>query len=152
MGNKRHTKLQCSPKAKGDDNKFTCYTSYDLQKLKKSWNIRHSDDLITSDEPKEIWTILKDRLHNVCNKESCWLRQNFVSSAIGTELLNSFSPQQPKSWKKEPYEWLTTTDIQNVMKQYEDAYDDFEFIGPSPIDYDKNVNNQCVWPELCISI
>ena len=65
------------------------------------------------------------------------------------ELLNSFAPEQPANWKKNPYEWLTTVDIQNVMKQYEDVYDDFEFIGPSPIDYDNNVNNQCVWPELC---
>ena len=146
---KKFGKLKCSPKVDGNDNNFSCYTSEDLKNLKKAWNIRHSDDLITSDDPKKIWTSLKDRLHNVCNKESCWLRQNFASSEIGTELLNSFAPQQPKSWKKEPYEWLTTTDIQNVMRQYEDAYDDFEFIGPSPIDYDIKVNNQCVWPELC---
>jgi hypothetical protein len=149
MGNKRIQKLNCSPTRKGSDNKFTCYTSDELKRLKTMWNVRHIDDLIMSDEPKEIWTGLKDRLHNVCNKESCWLRQQFVTSDVGTELLNSFSPQQPKIWKKNPYEWLTTTDIQNVMKQYEDAYDDFEFIGPSPIDYNKNVNNQCVWPELC---
>ncbi len=141
--------LKCSPRNGGNDNNFTCYTLDNLIKLKKSWNIRHSDDLISSVEPKEIWTSLTDRLHNVCNKESCWLRQNFVSSALGNELLNSFAPQQPLSWKKKPYEWLTTTDIQKVMKQYEDIYDDFEFIGPSPIDYDTNVNNSCVWPELC---
>ena len=142
-------KLRCSPSIGGNSDKYTCYTLEDLTKLKKSWNIRHDDDLILSSEPKQIWNSLKERLNNVCNKESCWLRQNFVSSRLGNELLNSFAPQQPVSWKKNPYEWLTTTDIQKVMKQYEDAYDDFEFIGPSPIDYDTNVNNACVWPELC---
>lgn len=147
--NKKYAKLECSPKVDGIENNFSCYISDDLKKLKNAWNIRHTDDLITSDDPKEIWTKLKDGLHNVCNEEACWLRQKFVSSTLGTELLNSFSPQQPKKWKKKPYEWLTTTDIQNVMKQYEDTYDDFEFIGPSPIDYDTNINNQCVWPELC---
>ena len=146
---KKYTKLKCSPKENGIENNFSCYITDDLKKLKNFWNIRHADDLITSHDPKEIWTTLKDRFSNVCNQEACWLRQNFVSSTIGTELLNSFSPQQPKSWKKKPYEWLTTTDIQSVMKQYEDTYDDFEFIGPSPIDYNTNINNQCVWPEIC---
>lgn len=41
----------------------------------------------------------------------------------------------------------------NVMYQYEMAYPNFSFIGPSPIDFDKekvNTNGgQCVWEELC---
>ena len=36
------------------------------------------------------------------------------------------------------------------MKQYEDAFPFFEFIGPSPIDYDKHIAyGECVWEELC---
>ena len=139
--------LICSP-TKGEK-KYSCFNSRDLKKLKESWNIRHNDDVIRFDEPKEIWLSLKEKLHNVCKKESCWLRQNFVKSELGRQLLSSFVPEKPKSWKKKPYEWLSTTDIQKVMKQYEDAYDDFEFIGPSPIDYNTNINNSCVWPELC---
>jgi hypothetical protein len=146
--NFRPDNLICSPK-KGDKN-FSCYNSEDLEKLRQSWNVRHKDDIISFNEPKEVWKSLKERLHNVCKKESCWLRQNFVSSNLGKELLTSFVPEKPKKWKKKPYEWLSTKDIQNVMKQYEDAYDDFEFIGPSPIDYDTHIyNNSCVWPELC---
>lgn len=139
--------LICSP-TKGEK-KYSCFNSRDLKNLKESWNVRHNDDVITFDEPKEIWLSLKDKLHNVCKKESCWLRQNFVKSELGRQLLTSFVPEKPKSWKKKPYEWLSTTDIQKVMKQYEDAYDDFEFIGPSPIDYNTNINSSCVWPELC---
>ena len=46
--------------------------------------------------------------------------------------------------------WLNSTDIENIMQQYEDAYPNFEFIGPSPIDFDKVLmNNKCVWDELC---
>jgi hypothetical protein len=38
----------------------------------------------------------------------------------------------------------------NVMKQYEDAYKCFDFIGPSPIDYDTHkLYGDCVWEELC---
>ena len=36
------------------------------------------------------------------------------------------------------------------MRQYEKAYKCFEFIGPSPIDYDtRKLYGQCIWQELC---
>ena len=36
------------------------------------------------------------------------------------------------------------------MKQFEKKNPDFEFIGPSPIDYDKHISyGECVWEELC---
>jgi hypothetical protein len=36
------------------------------------------------------------------------------------------------------------------MKQYEKAYKCFDFIGPSPIDFDtKKLYGECVWEELC---
>ena len=36
------------------------------------------------------------------------------------------------------------------MKQYEKKYPKFDFIGPSPIDYDKHLAyGECVWEELC---
>jgi hypothetical protein len=37
-----------------------------------------------------------------------------------------------------------------VMKQYEKAYNCFDFIGPSPIDFDtRQLYGECVWEELC---
>ena len=36
------------------------------------------------------------------------------------------------------------------MKQYENVYKCFEFLGPSPIDYDTHMHNgDCVWEDLC---
>jgi hypothetical protein len=56
----------------------------------------------------------------------------------------------PDSWKKKPNEWLSSVDIMKIMKQYENKYNDFEFLGPSPIDYDAHkYNGECVWEELC---
>ena len=41
-------------------------------------------------------------------------------------------------------------DLTKVMKQYENAYHCFEFIGPSPIDYDEHYHDgECVWNDLC---
>ena len=56
----------------------------------------------------------------------------------------------PKKWKENKNEWLNTLDIEVVMKQYEKKYKDFMFIGPVPIDFDKELHpGNCVINELC---
>ncbi len=44
-------------------------------------------------------------------------------------------PAAPAGWKSDPDMWLNTNDIANVLNQYEEAYPDFEFMGPFPIDF-----------------
>lgn len=142
--------LKCSPKKDSDILEFTCYTTTNLNKLKKKWNLKHKDDIIESNKPKDIWKFLSNRFKNVCKQESCWLRQEFIKSNVGKDIMNnSFAPQQPDEWTEKPRQWLDSNNIRIVMKQYEKTYNDFEFIGPSPIDYNSiNEDNEYVWPEL----
>ena len=143
-------KVQCGPKSK-EENDFTCYSNESLIKLKDMWNHRHPDVLITSNDPSVIWTMLKQNLRSVCNKESCWLKQNFAKNGLDNELLHyTFAPKSPDTWKKNPNEWLSSLEIENVMKQYENEYPCFDFIGPSPIDFKSpKMYGECVWEELC---
>lgn len=143
--------LQCSPSHKKNKSGFSCYSNDDLYKLRDLWNMRHPDAVIKTNEPKEIWESLKRYMSSVCNKESCWLKQNFVGDTrMRKELEDAFAPKSPSEWKKNPNEWLSSVDILDVMKQYEKAYKCFDFIGPSPIDYDaKKLYGECVWNELC---
>jgi len=141
-------KQQCSPATKKKG--YSCLSDDALYKLRDLWNIRHPDVAINSNDPKEIWEKMKNNMKSVCNKESCWLKQGFVNGQLNKELENSFAPASPSEWKKNPNEWLSSLDIMNVMKQYEAAYKCFEFIGPSPIDYDTHkLYGECVWEELC---
>ena len=141
-------KLNCSPENR--DKEFTCYTDNDLKHLKKMWHARHPDKPIKTNDSKEIWLMLKNYYRNICNKESCWIKQMTNGTKMEKELLDSFAPKSPNDWKKNPNEWLSSIDILEVMNQYEKKYKCFEFIGPSPIDYDTHkVNGECVWEELC---
>lgn len=143
-------KLNCSPKDKNDVKEYTCYTDTDLQKLRDMWNARHPDKKITTNDSKEIWEMLKNYYAKICNKESCWVRQMTKGTKMEKELLNSFAPVSPIEWKKNPREWLSSIDIIEVMNQYEKSYKCFEFLGPSPIDYDTHkLYGECVWEELC---
>ena len=94
--------------------------------------------------------MLKNYYAKICNKESCWVRQMTKGTKMEKELLNSFAPVSPIEWKKNPREWLSSIDIIEVMNQYEKSYKCFEFLGPSPIDYDTHkLYGECVWEELC---
>ena len=148
---KKYTKKACSPKRNGESLPFTCYTSKSLHKLKDIWNMRHPDQHIKSDNPRKIWEELRNLTKNTCSSESCWLRHQCIKNDIDKNFWdNNFAPLSPKEWRKNPNEWLTTTDIQKVMAQWEYANPNFLFIGPSPIDYDEHVIfGECVWEELC---
>jgi hypothetical protein len=141
-------KSRCSPNPNKKD--YTCLEDETLYKLKDLWNARHSDQQIMASNSKDIWDQLNNKLSNVCNKESCWLKQKFVEGKLDKELKNSFAPFSPKEWEKKPNEWLSSTDIMDVMKQFESTYKCFDFIGPSPIDFDTHeLHGECVWEELC---
>ena len=143
-------KINCSPKPKSEVNDFSCYTTKSLYKLRDLWNARHPDVKIITNSPKEIHQQISDKLSSVCNKESCWLKQKADFGKVSSEMSESFAPESPIEWKKNPNEWLSSVDIMNVMKQYEKAYKCFDFIGPTPIDFDKKrLYGECVWDELC---
>ena len=107
--------------------------------------------MIETNNSREIWNQLKEHMSNTCEQENCWLRQKFIANNLDTNLLSyTFAPRAPQKWKENPNEWLTSTDLEKVMKQYENSYPCFSFLGPSPIDFDhKKVYGSCVWDELC---
>jgi len=143
-------KVNCSPKDKKEKNNFTCYTDKSLYKLRDLWNARHPDKKIITNNSKEIHNLLTNYLSRSCNKESCWIKQKDEFGKLNKNMFDSFAPESPQEWKKNPNEWLTSVDITNVMKQYEKAYKCFDFIGPTPIDFDtKKLYGECVWEELC---
>jgi len=145
---KKFKQLNCSPTSKLN---FSCYTPQLLNKLKAEWNTKHSTNKIKSNDPRKIWEQLKTELSGKCSTERCWLEQNFMLNKTDSRFnQHTFAPNAPSTWKKNPNEWLSSTDINKVMKQYEKAYPKFRFIGPSPIDFNKKkLFGQCVWNDLC---
>ena len=130
--------------------RYTCYTDETLMSMKRRWNARHPDVLIKADTPREVWEELKRNMADVCDSERCWLRQHFMVGQVDSALKNyTFAPSAPASWKKTPDEWLTSLDIDRVMKQWERKHKEYVY-RTSPIDFDnKMTEGECVWNELC---
>ena len=152
---KTFKKLKCSPNRKNNLSKknkaFTCFNDENLFLFKRVWN-QNSNDKIKTNDVKEIWNFFKKTLKKKCYNELCWLTSKNITSIQNKELLAKqiFKPFAPDSWKTKPYEWLSSIDITEIFRQYEDRYKNFKFIGPSPIDFDeKKMFSSCVWEELC---
>ena len=73
---------------------------------------------------------------NKCNSQKCWLEQPFIDKMHELEKKEltelTFRPTGPEG----KFEWLNTTHIDNVMKQYETTHKDFKFLGAVPMDFD----------------
>jgi hypothetical protein len=145
--------LNCHPSLKKYSKKVlehSCLTSETLTILKNTFNKHNPEKKIETTEPKEIWNNLYHKIPN-CDKETCWL--NYIPDKNLEYKLKKelFTPFQPSDWKKNKNAWLSNLDIEDVLKQYQQAYSPkFLLLGPTPIDFDTKRNNgQCVWNELC---
>lgn len=144
---------QCSPKPAWAMNSFSCYTPVQLTRLRDKWNKQNPTRPITATTSKQIHRAFMNNMKTLCGKdEMCWLYHPSIYDKTFTgDLKRSFRPKKPPSWKKNPTEWLSDVDIENVLKQYTRAYKCFAFIGPAPIDFDakKKNSNTCVYAALC---
>ena len=149
--NRRHhmkkTKVNLRKCAPGNKNSFTCFNKNALINIIKSWNDNYYNNKInynTYDTNAQLWGKIDSKFKKVCNEEYCWIEQKFIDKS-NNDIKKSFRPKKPKKWRQNKNEWLTTSDIERVLKQYQDKYENFLFIGPVPIDFDKEFSpGQCV--------
>lgn len=124
----------------------SCFTKDTIIKLRNIYNNENAEKIIDI-KPFKIIKKLKKKFK--CNDDLC-LVNNIKSPLMRKEIKEKiFKPEQPKEWENNPNEWLSNFDILEVLKQYEEAYPYFRFIGPSPIDFNKRINGNCVLDDLC---
>jgi hypothetical protein len=133
-GGTRKKTSKCSPAVKGNTiNKNSC--------IKKS---------LLSNTIFEGNQSIRDVIDECTNDDKCIISK-ITDDNKRREIENiSFVPKQPSEWKLNINEWLSDADILQVISQYEDAYKEFIFMGPSYIDFDhKLYANECVENSLC---
>ena len=138
--------LNCHPKKTRKNN--TCYDDKTIMTLKEIWN-KNNKEKIKANNPNGIWNELKQKMEK-CKHELCWL-DNLIKEKKEIKKIKkeNFVPDAPlKEWKKYN-NWLSSTEFDDTMKQYEEVYPHFLYLGPSPIDFDIIIKGKCVWPTLC---
>lgn len=131
---------KCSPGKTFEDG--SCYTLELLGKMAIEYNKRvsnPSDHIALNGElamraPSQYKLYLlsefKKRHEDLTQKD--WLEEKFMKGIPDDEKETVFRPDGPNG----RFEWLSTLDINKVLKQYEEKYSDFEFMGAVPIDFD----------------
>lgn len=127
----------------------TCLSHEDLVLLAQTWNdeYQEGENLPKARMKKKISPIL---LRNASSED---LTKELIHrlGPLGPELLDTemlrkhpalcqrlksrFRPKKPASWTRNPVAWLSTTDIEVVMQQYQTLHPDFAFLGVHPRDF-----------------
>jgi hypothetical protein len=89
-------------------------------------------------------------------EEHCLLDKAPIDENRKKELRKEYlRPRRPKAWDSDPDMWLDNYNILHVMKQYEEGYPWFKFLGVFPIDfsapdpYKQNAGPKCLYKETC---
>ena len=145
---------QCNPSTLAKTH-TTCLPQEMLERLRDEWNKRFPNHTIQmSIQKKErLWAELRARMQSQykCASEYCAV-QELGESDVKTQSAGYFRPPKPTNWISKPTEWHDSITLAKVMEQYELAFPHFEFIGPTPIDFDAQMTGswgRCVLDELC---
>ena len=148
---KHFQKLLCNP-AKNNHIGSSCYSSSELAMIKRAYNTHHLTNRkkqIHTTDPHRILKELREKNAH-CGNEICWLNSLEDHELREKIRKEAFRPLQPAEWRKKPNAWLSNYDIDAVIRQYEAAYPDFVFLGPTPIDFDEvKPDGKCVTQEIC---
>lgn len=142
----------CSPQRNMNRTDNLCLSHAELRSIAAQYNHENpSPNPIPTSAFKDKGELIKQlnsRFAGKCpkNGDHCWIEQT-TNAELYNKLSRNFRPKKPKSWEKNEREWLSNYDILHVMKQYEEAFPDFKFLGVFPIDFaEKDVcslNNIC---------
>lgn len=138
----------CAPR-KYDSKNDTCFTIEQLMEMARAYN-RYISKVklspkkmmeiggaeliqITHDKPY-LLNEFRTRFKTICDEsELCITQQAFMKEIVDEMhddiLFGTIRPTGPDN----PKEWLSTNDINAIMKQYENVYDDFKFFGAVPL-------------------
>ncbi len=123
---------KCAPGKKYTEG--SCFTLDDLKEIAQKYNQSHKDKISLEQlhTKRELLRELIPRFQKQfgCNDQICWLSKAPVSDNIKKY---TFRPKGPNK----QFDWLSTEDIESVMKQYEHVHKDFKFLGAVPSDFDE---------------
>jgi len=129
---------KCAPSKTYKDG--SCFSLEALQSIAKSHNNNSNTKhhIKITNNKSELVKQLENILADKCDNQVCWLRLAIVeqieNDSIKEDIIeDTFRPDGPKK----RYEWLSTSDINDVITQYQNKYKDFVFLGAVPADFEE---------------
>ena len=122
-----YNKSHCEPKEFSDKGDISCLSNRLLITIAEILNENNKANINIKGGLKELHLGISNEIkkNTKCSNEACWTTYDLIKNNLSTkdfnELISNFRPFLPEEWYKEPNKWLNTLDIDNVMKQYQEA-------------------------------
>jgi len=130
---------KCAPNKIFDSNNDTCFTNEQVLKMVESYNNLQSNKknkILNSEilDKKSLLNQLTQKLPKNCNSQECLLKEDFIIKLNDFDLnFNTLRPLGPNVKTK----WLSSSDINQIMVQYTEKYNNYIFFGALPIDFEE---------------
>lgn len=124
---------KCAPGKNYTDG--SCFTKKDLEIISLALNKEIDDKININQNKKDLVKDLENKFKKEynCNDQKCWLGQKFIKKINNEEISKyTFRPKGPDG----KHTWLSTTNINEVIDQYENSNDDFLYLGTVPYDFE----------------
>jgi|UniRef100_A0A6C0K7P2 hypothetical protein len=143
---------QCHPRVGDVRPEWGCLPVETLKKVAKMYGINSEKNPSTLRSDIEKHVKMEEGVH-----EYSFLMKLRLSREEKDSLFRQYlRPMYPNAWKWDNDKWLDSNDIERVMKQYEEAFPNFDFMGPFPIDFAAPKPNtppgtapKCLMDEIC---
>lgn len=123
---------KCAPSK--DFKKGSCIDEETLKSIAITFNNEFEENIDYKKNKENLVNDLSNKFNEKfkCKDQLCWINQKFVKRMNNKELEKfTFRPKGPKN----RFEWLSTTNINDVIEQYEKKHKDFIFLGAVPYDF-----------------
>lgn len=139
---KNHRLSYCSPIVLNNKNGTStgvCLNRQGLLHFIRKYNLQHQNSIKFTNQMSdgELVKLIREKMEGnsgPCSGKSgdwCWADQPCV--AEDQFIQSYYKPRIPKT----RYQWLKTSDIDQVLKPYELVYPEFKYLGTVPLDFDK---------------
>ena len=133
-------KNTCAPGNATNEFKFTCYTLDALKQIAEAYNkhMGYKEIETNTNNKKQLWNAIKRHMSKFCKNEWCWIDQQFAKNIKYDIERKTFRPKIPQG----KYQFLSTDDIDFVLKQYELLDATFHYLGTVPINFAQLSGNE----------
>lgn len=138
------------------------FSKSSLIKLIQAWNKYKPDKIVfkKTDSLVKLSDALNEKIKPICDDKQywCWTGAlNKIAKDTKTKEIikmiadHELRPEMPKEWMKNPIEWLSNYDIEDVMMQYSnDKKYKYAFLGVFPIDFsEEDKFGRCLYSHVC---
>lgn len=138
------------------------FNKKNLIDLIDAWNSNRTDTINYSkrDSANKLSSLLNEKIKTYCDDEQYWCWPGVIGRLTKDPRMRKnikliektqLRPEMPSDWYKNPIEWLSNYDIEDVMIQYNnDKKFKYAFLGVFPIDFsEEDKFGRCLYSHIC---